>query len=75
MSIDPQSFIFPSKLDVPNVLNWPPDGIGPSRSLSETLNAARKCRLSNAAGIAPVGLLLDKSRTCRLVRLHVDSGI
>ncbi|KAF7083648.1 hypothetical protein CFC21_087416 [Triticum aestivum] len=39
------------------------------------LNAERKCRLFNAAGIAPMRLLLEKSSTCRFVRLHTDIGI
>ncbi|KAM3295417.1 hypothetical protein ACQJBY_037983 [Aegilops geniculata] len=39
------------------------------------LNAERKCRLFNAAGISPVRLLLDKSSTCKFVRLQIDSGI
>ncbi|WVZ77867.1 hypothetical protein U9M48_025674 [Paspalum notatum var. saurae] len=39
------------------------------------LNAERKLRLSNADGISPVRLLLDKSSACRFVRLQTDEGI
>uniref|UniRef100_A0A8R7V6T2 Uncharacterized protein n=1 Tax=Triticum urartu TaxID=4572 RepID=A0A8R7V6T2_TRIUA len=39
------------------------------------LNAERKCRAFNATGIASVRLLLDKSSTCKFVRLQTDCGI
>ncbi|VAI43968.1 unnamed protein product [Triticum turgidum subsp. durum] len=39
------------------------------------LNAERKFSLFNASGIAPMRLLLEKSSTCRFVRLHTDIGI
>ncbi|WVZ77862.1 hypothetical protein U9M48_025672 [Paspalum notatum var. saurae] len=39
------------------------------------LNTETKLRLSNVDGISPVRLLLDKSSTCRFVRLQMDEGI
>jgi hypothetical protein len=41
----------------------------------EMSNAEKKCTLSSAAGIAPVRLFVDKSHTCRSVRLPIGSGI
>jgi len=54
VTIIPHNFGFPSKLELGNVLSCPTHGIGPSRSLWETLNLERKWRLFTANGIAPV---------------------
>uniref|UniRef100_A0A0D9WTI7 Uncharacterized protein n=1 Tax=Leersia perrieri TaxID=77586 RepID=A0A0D9WTI7_9ORYZ len=54
----PHSFGFPMKLFGGNASNWPPIGIGPSRSLFATLKTARKFSLPSAGGIVPVRVFI-----------------
>ncbi|KAG2656086.1 hypothetical protein PVAP13_1KG059647 [Panicum virgatum] len=75
LRIGPHSLGLPSKLEFVNVLSWPVVGTGPSRSLKETLNLERKCRLFSEDGIVLVRWLLDKSSSSKFVRLQIDWGI
>uniref|UniRef100_A0A0D9WTI5 Uncharacterized protein n=1 Tax=Leersia perrieri TaxID=77586 RepID=A0A0D9WTI5_9ORYZ len=71
----PQSFGFPLKLFGGNASNWPPVGIGPSRSLYETLKTARKLSSLSTEGIIPVRRFQRKSRICSLARLLNSGGM